>query len=130
MLGNISTVLVGLQCRKLKNGFERESYACKEIGIIIEFDIIRWQRSPKIVIESFEVCPKTKTERKEKEKEAIHDLLWVKRYVSNEVKSLLYNLREELCIVDCFQIFSKIVLRLLNSENSGTARAALLYKPF
>ena len=26
---------------KLKNDFERESYACKEIGIIIEFNIIR-----------------------------------------------------------------------------------------
>ena len=27
--------------RKLKNSFERESYACKEMGIIIEFNIIR-----------------------------------------------------------------------------------------
>ena len=27
--------------KKLKNGFERESYACKEIGIIIEFNVIR-----------------------------------------------------------------------------------------
>ena len=33
--------LLQIFLKKLKNGFKRESYACKEIGIIIDLNIIR-----------------------------------------------------------------------------------------